>query len=65
MALALVGFHRGREDPARGSGLRRLRDGDRNALSARTFDVPQPGELVGIIVSGQVAVYPAAGGSVA
>jgi len=43
----------------------RLRDGDRNALSARTFDVPQPGELVGIIVSGQVAVYPAAGGSVA
>jgi iron(III) transport system ATP-binding protein len=39
----------------------RLRDGDRMPLSARTFDidVPHAGEVVGVVVSGPVAVYPA------
>ncbi len=38
----------------------RLRDGARVALSARTFDVavPEAGEVVGVVVSGPVAVYP-------
>jgi iron(III) transport system ATP-binding protein len=38
----------------------RLRDGDRMPLSARTFDVdvPDAGDVVGVVVSGPVAVYP-------
>jgi iron(III) transport system ATP-binding protein len=38
----------------------RLRDGDRIPISARTFDVavPNVGEVVGVVVSGAVAVYP-------
>jgi iron(III) transport system ATP-binding protein len=38
----------------------RLRDGARMLLSARTFDValPDAGEVVGVVVSGPVAVYP-------
>jgi iron(III) transport system ATP-binding protein len=38
----------------------RLRDGARMPLSARTFDValPDAGEVVGVVVSGPVAVYP-------
>ena len=40
----------------------RLRDGARMALSARTFDidVPDAGDVVGVVVSGPVAVYPVA-----
>ena len=38
----------------------RLRDGDRMPLSARTFDldVPDAGDVVGVVVAGPVAVYP-------
>lgn len=38
----------------------RLRDGTRIPFSARTFDVavPDAGEVVGVAVSGPVAVYP-------
>ena len=38
----------------------RLRDGARTPLSARTFDhdVPAAGDVVGVVVSGPVAVYP-------
>jgi iron(III) transport system ATP-binding protein len=38
----------------------RLRDGDRMAISARTFDVdvPDAGDVVGVVVAGPVAVYP-------
>ena len=38
----------------------RLRDGARMPLSARTFDVavPDAGDVVGVVVSGPVAVYP-------
>jgi iron(III) transport system ATP-binding protein len=38
----------------------RLRDGARIPISARTFDVavPNVGEVVGVVVSGAVAVYP-------
>ena len=38
----------------------RLRDGARIPISARTFDVavPDAGEVVGVVVSGPVAVYP-------
>ncbi len=38
----------------------RLRDGDRIPISARTFeiDVPDVGGVVGVVVSGSVAVYP-------
>jgi hypothetical protein len=38
----------------------RLRDGAQMTLSARTFDaaVPDAGELVGVVVSGPVVVYP-------
>jgi iron(III) transport system ATP-binding protein len=41
----------------------RLRDGTGIALSARTFDVdvPDAGEVVGVVVSGPVAVYPLPG----
>ncbi len=41
----------------------RLRDGDRVTISARTFDVdvPDAGEVVGVVVSGPVAVYPLRG----
>jgi iron(III) transport system ATP-binding protein len=40
----------------------RLRDGAQIPVSARTFDaaVPDAGEVVGVIVSGPVAVYPSA-----
>ena len=38
----------------------RLRDGARIPISARTFDVdvPEAGAVVGVVVSGPVAVYP-------
>ncbi|MEO9176797.1 MAG: ABC transporter ATP-binding protein [Gaiellales bacterium] len=38
----------------------RLRDDDRMPISARTFDVdvPDAGDVVGVVVSGPVAVYP-------
>ena len=38
----------------------RLRDGARTPLAARTFDVtvPNAGDVVGVVVSGSVAVYP-------
>ncbi len=37
----------------------RLRDGARIPIAARTFDVaPDAGEVVGVVVSGPVAVYP-------
>jgi iron(III) transport system ATP-binding protein len=38
----------------------RLRDGTQARLSARTFDFPVPsaGDVVGVVVSGPVAVYP-------
>ena len=38
----------------------RLRDGARMPISARTFDVavPDAGDVVGVVVSGPVAVYP-------
>jgi iron(III) transport system ATP-binding protein len=38
----------------------RLRDAAHSALSTRTFDFPVPaaGEVVGVVVSGSVAVYP-------
>jgi iron(III) transport system ATP-binding protein len=38
----------------------RLREGDRMPISARTFDVdvPEAGDVVGVVVSGPVAVYP-------
>jgi TOBE domain-containing protein len=38
----------------------RLRDGLRTSFTARTFEiaVPEAGEVVGVVVSGPVAVYP-------
>jgi len=38
----------------------RLRDATQSTLSTRTFDFPVPdtGEVVGVVVSGSVAVYP-------
>ena len=41
----------------------RLRDGDRMPISARTFDVdvPDAGDVVSVVVSGPVAVYPLQG----
>jgi hypothetical protein len=35
----------------------RLRDGARTSISARTFDV-DIGDVVGVVVSGPVAIYP-------
>ncbi|MFZ1881603.1 MAG: ABC transporter ATP-binding protein [Gaiellaceae bacterium] len=41
----------------------RLRDGDRIPISARTYEVavPDAGDVVGVVVSGPVAVYPLRG----